>query len=91
MSSPALHPARPWFVLLLAIVVAVAAAGWFWGAAPAGYLLALSCAGLGVTRALAPAGSVGPLAVRSRTLDVALVLGLAGALALLTYALPSYV
>lgn len=78
-------------MLLLAIVVSVALCGWFWGAAPAGYLLALSCAGLGITRALAPAGSVGPLAVRTRTLDAAIMLGFSGALALLAYALPSYV
>ncbi|MFV0460957.1 MAG: DUF3017 domain-containing protein [Actinomycetales bacterium] len=83
-------PSSGWFVLLVAVVVAVAMTGWFWGSTQAGYLFAAVFAALGIARLVSPPVLLGPLVVRTRMLDVAMCLGQAVALGLITYALPTY-
>lgn len=84
------HPSRGWFVLLVGAVAAVALTGSFWGSLQAGYLLAAVFAALGLARLFVSPGQLGPLVVRSRTLDATFTLGFALALGVITRALPVY-
>lgn len=75
-------------VTVAAAVVATAAVALFAGARPAGYLLAAVLLGVAIARAVLPVRVVGPFAVRSRAVDVAVCGALAVALAAITHLAP---
>lgn len=77
-----------WFAALAASVLAVAGTGWTLGAPAAGHLLAAVLAAAAGARAFLPPGTVGPLAVRTRTVDVVVTLSMAVLLVAVTQALP---
>jgi len=77
-----------WFAALAGSVLAVAGTGWTSGAFAAGHLLAGVMAAAAAARAFLPPGAVGPLAVRTKPVDVAVTLGMAVMLVAITQALP---
>lgn len=77
-----------WFVVLPLICLAVAAVGWLLGGKAAGYLLSVALLALAAVRARLTAGRVGLLVVRSRAVDVGVMLGFALVLIAVTASLP---
>lgn len=73
---------------MAASIVAVAGAAWFGTPRAAGYVLALVLASLAFARGLLPEKYLPVLAIRSRTIDVTLCLGLACLVALVSTVLP---
>ena len=86
--APSARHRTAWFAVLAVSVLSVVVVGWTVGAPPAGHLLAGLMGAAAAARAFLPPGAVGPLAVRTRTVDVTLTLGMAVLLVAVTQALP---
>lgn len=88
-SFPERRPGQGWFTVLAVIGLGVAVVGWLGGGHWAGYLLSGSFVLLALARGTQSAERVGPLVVRSRLVDVTLMLGFAAVLFVATLSLPA--